>query len=165
MWESPISPSISALGTKRGHRVDDDQIDGAGADQLVGDLQGLLAAVGLRDQQILDAHAQLARIGDVEGVLGVDEGAYAARFLCLRDGVQGERGLARGLGTEDLDHAAARQSAHAQGQVEADRAGGNDGDVFRLAAEGHDGALAELFFDGGEGAGNGFQFLFDGGHF
>jgi hypothetical protein len=29
--------------------------------------------------------------------------------------VQGERGFARGLGPEDLDHAPARQAAHPQG--------------------------------------------------
>jgi hypothetical protein len=42
-------------------------------------------------------------------VLGVDEGADAAGALRLGDGVQGERGLARRLGAEDLDDAAARQ--------------------------------------------------------
>ena len=49
---SPISPSSSALGSG-GDRVDDDQVDRAGAHQHVGDLQRLLAGVGLADQQIV----------------------------------------------------------------------------------------------------------------
>ena len=98
-------------------------------------------------------------------MLGVDEGADSAGLLRLRDGVQGEGGLARGLGAEDLDDAAARQAAHAQGQVETHRAGGNHGDVLGLAAKGHDGALAKLLLDGGNGGLYDFQFLLECGHF
>ena len=58
---------------------------GVKTDELVGDLEGLLAVVGLRHEQVLGAHAQLARVADVERVLGVDEGAHAARALCLRE--------------------------------------------------------------------------------
>jgi hypothetical protein len=47
---SPISPSISALGVERRDRVDHDDVDRAGAHQRVGDLQRLLAGVGLRDR-------------------------------------------------------------------------------------------------------------------
>ena len=114
------------LGDQGRHRVDDDQVDGAGGHQAVGDLQGLLAVVGLRDQQVLDLHAQLAGVDDVQGVFGVDERAHAAGALGLGDGLQGEGGLARRLGAVDLDHPAAGQAAHAQGQVQADRAGGDD---------------------------------------
>ncbi len=138
------------LGHQRRHRIDDDHVDGAGAHQLVDDFQSLLTIVGLGHQQVLDAHTQLARIGHVQGVLGVDEGADAARLLRLRDGVQGQRGLARRLGTEDFHHAAARQSAHAQGQVEPHRAGGNHGNVAGIGApERHDGTLAKLLFNRG----------------
>ena len=44
---------------------------------------------------------------------------------------------------------AARQAAHAQSDVQAQRAGGHDLDVLDLLAVGqaHDRALAELFFD------------------
>src|SRR5206468_9187099 len=37
---------------ERGHGVDDDQIDGARADKDFSDLQGLFAAVGLRDEEV-----------------------------------------------------------------------------------------------------------------
>ena len=131
MWASPISPSISALGTSAATESIDDEVDGAGGDQLVGDLQRLLAVVGLRDQQLLGADAQLAGVADVQRVLGVDEGADAAGALGLGDRVQGQRGLPRRLGAVDLDDPAARQTAHAERHVEADGAGGDDVDLGR----------------------------------
>ena len=63
------------LGDQGGHRVDDHHVDGAGADQRLDDLEGLLAGVRLGDEQIVGADAELAGVADVEGVLGVDEGA------------------------------------------------------------------------------------------
>jgi hypothetical protein len=51
-------------------------------------------------------------------VFGVDEGAGAADLLHLRDDLQRQRGLARRLGAVDLDHAAARQPADAERDVE-----------------------------------------------
>ncbi len=95
MCASPISPSISAFGDQRRDGVDHDQIDRAGGDQLVGDLQRLLAVVGLRHQQLLGADAQLAGVADVQRVLGVDEGADATGALGLGDRLQRQRGLPR----------------------------------------------------------------------
>ena len=126
MCASPISPSISALGTSAATESTTIRSTAPGADQLVGDLQRLLAVVGLRHQQVLDLHPQLARVADVQRVLGVDEGADAAGALGLGDGVQGQRGLARRLGAVDLDHPPARQPAHPERQVQAHRAGGDD---------------------------------------
>ena len=42
---------------QRGDRVDDDHVDGAGADQRLGDLERLLAGVGLADEQALEVDA------------------------------------------------------------------------------------------------------------
>ena len=87
-----------------------------------------------------------------------------ARCAC-GDRVQGQRRLARRLGAVDLDHPAARQAAHAEREVEADRAGRDDVDLGDVAAvERHDRALAELLLDGGDGAGHGLHLLFDAGH-
>src|SRR5207249_4578247 len=79
------------------------QIHGPGAHQHLADLQSLLAGIGLRDQEILGADPELARVADVERVLGVDEGGDAARLLRLGDHVQGQRGLAARLRAVDLD--------------------------------------------------------------
>ena len=43
-----------------GDGVDDDDVDRSGADENFGDLQSLLAAVGLRDEEIVDVDAELA---------------------------------------------------------------------------------------------------------
>ena len=82
-------------------------------------------------------------------MLGVDEGADAALLLRLGDDVQRERGLARGFRAVDLDHAAARQAADAERDVEPERAGGDRLDLDRLLvlAEPHDRALAEVSLD------------------
>jgi hypothetical protein len=126
----------------------DDQIDGPGADQGVDDLEGLLAVVGLRHQQVVELDAQAARVLDVEGVLGVDERAHPAGPLGLGDRVERERGLARRLRAVDLDDAPARQAAAAQGDVEGDRAGRDDLDLLGLAAvEPHERPRAELLVD------------------
>ena len=82
-------------GHQRGHGVDHHDIHGAGADQHIHDFQGLLAGVGLRDQQLVDVHAQLSGVNRVEGVLGVDERGHAAGLLHISDGVQGHGGLTR----------------------------------------------------------------------
>jgi hypothetical protein len=85
-------------------------------------------------------------------VLGVDEGAGAGLALHLGDDLQGEGGLARRFRAVDLDHAAARQAADAQRDVQAERAGGDHLDVLDLLAfaQPHDRALAELLLDLGQ---------------
>jgi hypothetical protein len=45
------------FGGERSHRVDDDQVDSAGAHQTVDNFKGLLACVGLADEQVLQIDA------------------------------------------------------------------------------------------------------------
>ena len=61
------------LRHQRRHRVDDDDVDRAGADQRLGDLQRLLAGIRLRDEQLVQVDAAAARRRRVERVLGVDD--------------------------------------------------------------------------------------------
>ena len=71
--------------------------------------------------------------------------ARPAGFLGLGDDVQGEGGLAAGLGAEDLDDAASGHPADAEGEVECQGAGGDRGDLLGLlVAHAHDRTLAEL---------------------
>ena len=137
------------LGHQRRDRVDDDDVDAARAHQHVGDLEPLLAGVGLRDQQLADVDAELAGVDGIERVLGVDVGGDAAGLLHLRDDLQAQRRLARRLRSVDLDDAAARQPADAQRDVEAERAGRDHRQVVLDLglAHFHDRALAELLFD------------------
>src|ERR1035438_6945178 len=62
MWDSPISPSSSALGTKAPtgstfglgnqscDRIHHQHVDGTGPDQRLGDFESLFAAIWLRNQ-------------------------------------------------------------------------------------------------------------------
>ena len=51
------------LGRQSRHGVDDDDVDGARADQRVGDFERLFAVVRLRNQQVIDIHAELLGVG------------------------------------------------------------------------------------------------------
>src|SRR5205814_2334375 len=140
------------LRRQRRDRVDRDDVERAGADQQLGDLERLLARVRLRHEQVLDVDADLLRVRGIHRVLGVDEGTDAAAALRLGDRVVDERGLARRLGAEDLDDAAAREAADPEREVERERAGRDRADrdggaVVHL----HDRALAELALDLPEG--------------
>ena len=71
-----------------GDGVDDDDVEGAGADEHVHDFQGLLAGVRLGDQERVGVDAELGGVFGIEGVLGVDEGGDAAVALRVGDGVR-----------------------------------------------------------------------------
>jgi hypothetical protein len=143
------------LGSRRQgrHGVDDDDVERVRLDHGVGHLEGLLAVVGLVDEKIVDVHAQLVGVADVERVLGVDEERHAPDLLGLGNGVKGQGGLARGLGTVDLDDPAPGVPADARGDVDSQRPGRYALDPGRQLAAGaqlHDGALAVLLLDGSE---------------
>ena len=74
------------LGLRRERRdgVDGDDVDGAAAHEHLGDLEGLLAVVGLRDEQVVDVDADGLGVDRVDGVLGVDEGGQAAQASAPR---------------------------------------------------------------------------------
>ena len=140
------------LRNEGGHGVDDHDVHRAGAHQHVGDVEGLLAVIGLGNEQLVGLHAEPCRIGDVERVFGVDEGRHAAELLAFRDDVQRERRLARRFGAVDFGHAAARHAADAQRQIEAEGTGGNDRHMYmRPVGQLHDRALTILSLNGAEG--------------
>ena len=82
-------------------------------------------------------------------MLGVDEGADPAHLLGLGDDLVDERRLSGRLGTEDLHDAPARHAAHAEREVDRQRAGRDRGhsDAGRVVAEAHQRPLAELALD------------------
>lgn len=82
------------LRRERGDGVDDEEIDGPRPHEHLGDVERLLARVGLRDEKPRRVDADRAGVVHVERVLGVDERADAARGLGLGDGVEREGGLA-----------------------------------------------------------------------
>ena len=110
-WLSPISPSISALGTSAATESMTTMSTAPERTRISHDLERLLAGVGLRDQQVVDVHAELPGVLDVERVLGVHVGRHAAALLDVGRDVQAERGLAGRLRAVDLGDAAARDAA------------------------------------------------------
>src|SRR5262249_4729120 len=141
------------LRHQRGHRVDDHHVDAVRADEDLDDLERLLAVVGLRHEQVVDVDPQLLRVDSVERMLGVHERGHPAHLLCFRNHLERERGLARRLGPEDFDDAAARDAADAEGVIDADGSGRNRLDRLDgpLLAQAHDRALAKLLLNLAEG--------------
>ena len=117
--------------------------------ERIHNLKCLLARIRLRDEELLDVDAELACVLRVEGMLCVDERRNAARLLCLSDHVQRDRRLARGLGTEHLDDASARNAADAKRDIERQDPRGDHLDVHvRLGfTEAHDRPLAMRLLD------------------
>ena len=135
-------------GHQRRHGVHHDHVDGAGADQGLGDLQRLLAGVRLGDQHILHVNAQRLGIGGVQSVLRVHKGYLAAHFLGLGQHVQCQRGLTGGLRSVDLHNTAPGQAADTQRQIQRQGAGGDGLHVHRaLRAVAHDRPLAVHLLD------------------
>ena len=133
---------------QRRHGVDDDDVEGTGAHEHVGDLECLLSRVRLGDEQLVDVDADRLGVRRVHGVLGVDVGAHPAVALRLGDDVHRQGRLARRLRPVDLGDPAPRQPADAEGEIERQRPGGDRLDVHRrLLAHPHDGALAVLLLD------------------
>ena len=137
--------------------VDDDEVDGTASHEHVGDFEGLLTGVGLRDQEGVDVDAELLGVFRVEGMLGVDKGGDATVLLRICDGVQCEGGLSRGFRAVDFNDATARQPTNAERDIQGDRPGRNgfNGGAF-VAAEAHHRSLAELTVDLREGGFEGF---------
>ena len=92
-------------------------------------------------------------------MLRVDERRHAAKLLRFRNDLQRQRRLARRLGAEDLDDAAARHAADAERVIDADGAGRNRVDRLdgALLAQAHDRALAELLLDLADGQFDGLE--------
>jgi hypothetical protein len=140
------------LGDEGGDGVEDDDVDRVGADERLHDVERVFAGVGLGDEEIVEVHADHLGVFRIERVLDVDEGGEAALALGLGDDAQAEGRLAGGLRAVDLDDAALRQAADAEGEVDGERAGREHLDLhLGVAAEAHDRAFAELLGDGGDG--------------
>jgi len=139
------------LGREGCDAVDDYQVDDFGAREYLGDVERLLAGVGLADQQLLGLHPDRPSVVHVERVLGVDERAHSARLLRLGDRVQGQRGLSARLRAVDLDDATPRIASDPEGVVDGRGAGVDDAHGLDLLviSQPHDCALAEGLLDGG----------------
>ena len=139
-------------GHECGHRVDDDEVDRARANEHVGDFECLLTRVGLRDEKRVNVDTELLGVLGVESVLRIDEGSDATGALHIGNRVKRERGLSRRFWTVDFADTATWEPANAERNIECDRPSGDhlNGSAF-IRTEAHDGTLTELSVDLGEG--------------
>ena len=73
------------LGHQRRHRIHHQHVNRARTHQRLHNLQRLFAIIRLRDQQVVDVHAQLLRVGRIQRVLRVHERGQPAGLLRLRN--------------------------------------------------------------------------------
>src|SRR5215470_9348971 len=132
-------------GNEGCHRIDHQHVYRSGADKRVGNLERLLAGIGLGNQQFVDVDAELASVGRIEGMLGIDESAGPTSPLSFGDDMQSQGRFTGALWSVYLDDTAARQAADAKRDIEAERTGGDHLGIRRGLArsELHDRALAK----------------------
>ena len=92
------------------HRINNHHIHGRATNQDLGNLQGLLTRVRLRNQQIVAVYPQLSGICHIQGMFGIHKGRDAVLFLGLGHDVKGQSGLARRLGTKELYNPSSRDT-------------------------------------------------------
>ena len=141
------------LGDQGGNRVDHDDVDGAGANQCIDDLEGLFTGVRLGDEQLVEVDPETAGVERIKGVLCVDIGRDTTEALGFGDDMEGEGGFTGGFRAVDLGDPAARNSADAQRKVKRDGASRDRVNLHGGVgfAHLHDGALAKLALDLGDG--------------
>ena len=146
---------------QRRDRIDHQHVDGARADQRVGDFERLLTRVGLRNQQIFDVDPELLGVTRIQRVLRIDERTGAARLLSFGDRMKRQGGFARAFGTINLDNSPARQPTDAKADIEPQRPRGDGFDLDRILplAELHNGPFAECSLDLAERRFQGFIFF------
>ena len=115
---SPISPSISALGTRAATESITMMSTAFERTSISAICSASSALPGWLTRSASMFDAQPLAPGRVERVLGVDERRDAAAPLGVGHGVQRDRRLAARLGPEQLDDPPPRQSLAAQRQVE-----------------------------------------------
>ena len=141
-------------------RVDDDDVDGCRAYQLVSNLECLLAIVWLRDKQVVDVDTQFGSIEAVEGVLSIDEGCNASVLLCLGNGMDGQRGLTTRLRSVYLDDTSLGIASYAECGIQSYGTCGYDVYIlYFFIAHAHDTAFAEVFLYLRQGCLQRFHFL------
>ena len=138
------------LGHQGGHGINHDHIQRVGARQCLANSQRLFATVGLGHQQIVQVHSQAFGVGGIQRVLGVNERGQSARSLRMRDDVEHQSGFAGGFRAKNFDNTPARHAADSQGQIERERACGDDRDLLQRSriAQPHDAAIAIGLGDG-----------------
>ena len=136
------------LRHQRRHRVDHHHVNRSGAHQRIGDFQRLFARIRLRNQEVVNIHADFLGIRRVKRVFGINKRTRPALFLRLRDNAQRQRRLARAFRPVYFHNSAFRQTADSERNVQPDGAGGNRLNInLGILPQPHNGAFAERSFN------------------
>ena len=99
-------------------RVDDQDIDRAGAHHRLGDLQCLLTGIRLGNIEIIDINADVLRVLRIQCMLCIDEAGDPATLLYFGHGMERERRLTRGLRSIDFDDSSLRVAAGTERDIQ-----------------------------------------------
>ena len=131
-----------------GDRIEHNHVERIRTHERLADAERFFTRARLRDEQIVEVHAQPPGVLRIERVFDVDEGGEAAALLRLRDHREGKRGFAGRFRPENFHHSAARKSTHAQRAIDQDVAGRDDIDIDnRIITQAHDRPVAVIFSD------------------
>ena len=131
-----------------GDGVEDDDVEGVGADEGLDNAERFFTGTGLGKEEVVEVDTQFPGILGVKGMLDIDKGGEAAHLLCLGNDGERQRGFTGGFGPEYFDDAAARESAGAEGPINDEVAGRDDFDIHAgVGAQPHDGGFAEIFLN------------------
>ena len=127
------------LGRQSRNGVNDNEVNGARTNQVVGNFQRLLTVVRLGNNQVLRIYTQFLCVETVKRVLCINEGCDTACFLRFRDGVEGEGSLTRRFWSIDFNHTTAGIATDTEGHIQAQRARRNHFHFFYcVVAHAHD---------------------------
>ena len=115
----------------------------------LGNLQRLLAVVRLGYVEIVDIHADIARIHRIQRMLRIDKSRDPAALLHLGYHMQSHSRLTARLRTVDLNDTSLRNAAKTERDVQAQRARGNRLDIHMSSRipELHHGTLSKLLLN------------------
>ena len=99
-------------------RVDNQDVDRAGAHHRLGDLQCLLSGIRLGNVEIIDIDPDVLRVLRIQCMLCIDEAGDPATLLYLCHGMQREGRLTGGLRSIDLDDSSLRVAAGTERDVQ-----------------------------------------------
>ncbi len=146
MLASPISPSISARGTRAATESITTTSTAAERTRVSQISRACSPVSGWEMSRFSISTPQLSGIARVEGMFHIDIGCHTAQLLRLGDDVLADGGLSRRFGAVDFGDAAARDTADPQGNIQGKGTGRDGFDCHVLGfAHAHDGAFAVAF--------------------
>ena len=132
-----------------GNRVNHQHVHRVAADKRVDNVQCILTAIRLRNQQIVNIDSDFFSIRRINSVFGVNNCRNTAGPLGIGNDMKAESGFAGRFRSEYFNNSASGQAAGAERNIKRQGAGADGRHIrmHRVVAKTHNGTLAEFFFD------------------